>query len=52
MEETETRARAEKALFEEQTASFEQRIDQHSQRLDALLKHYQVGHCCLFVYLY
>ena len=43
MEETETRARAEKALFEERTASFEQRIDQLSQRLENLLKNYQVG---------
>ncbi|KAH9282261.1 RUN and FYVE domain-containing protein 2 [Echinococcus granulosus] len=41
MEETETRANAEKALFEEHTASFEQRISQLSQRLDGLLKQYQ-----------
>ncbi|VDK31563.1 unnamed protein product [Taenia asiatica] len=41
MEEMDTRARAEKALFEEQTASFEQRISQLSQRLDSLLKQYQ-----------
>ncbi|KAL5106211.1 Early endosome antigen 1 [Taenia crassiceps] len=41
MEETDTRARAEKALFEEQTASFEQRVSQLSQRLDSLLKQYQ-----------
>lgn len=43
MEETDTRARAEKVLFEEQTASFEQRISQLSQRLDSLLKQYQVS---------
>ncbi|VDM26924.1 unnamed protein product, partial [Hydatigera taeniaeformis] len=41
MEETDTRAQAEKALFEEKTASFEQRISQLSQRLDGLLKQYQ-----------
>lgn len=42
VEETESRARAEKNLFEEQTSSFEQRIEQLSQRLDRLLKDYQV----------
>ncbi|KAM7536560.1 hypothetical protein Aperf_G00000085464 [Anoplocephala perfoliata] len=41
LEQAESRARAEKNLFEEQTSSFEQRIEQLNQRLDRLLKDYQ-----------
>ncbi len=45
-EETEIRAKAEKALFEEKTANFEQRMDQMSQNLETLMRNYQV--CCTF----
>lgn len=47
-EETEIRAKAEKALFEEKTANFEKRMDQIGQRLDELLKHYQVSPLVIF----
>ena len=43
LEEAEARAVEEKRLFEEQTTSFEHRIDLLTQRLDGLLKNYQVS---------
>ncbi|VDM01201.1 unnamed protein product [Schistocephalus solidus] len=40
-EELETRLKAERTLFEEKTAGFEEKLEQLSSRMEALLKNYQ-----------
>nr|VZI24507.1 unnamed protein product [Spirometra erinaceieuropaei] len=40
-EELETRMKAERALFEEKTAGFEEKLEQLSSRMETLLKNYQ-----------
>lgn len=42
LEETEACAKAEKSLFEEQTASYEERVENLGERIEVMLKDYQV----------
>ncbi|KAM3171514.1 hypothetical protein ACTXT7_016474, partial [Hymenolepis weldensis] len=42
LEETEACAKAEKSLFEEQTASYEERVENLGERIEVILKDYQI----------